>query len=202
MHIDTTLVEFLALALLCAYLIHYYSGPSVSIHIKIWSLLTWVMNFGMALLVPVDLYETLKNSKNPNFENSPRYNNIQLLYLVFYWSVYLLTWTIIPLLQEWENSGDLKSEDRLRRSFKTNAIFYLYLAVGGVIGLIVFFLLDASQGINLPIYLKALATAFGIFLLMLMMGYAMVEIPRSLWLESDNEAYLSYCYKSIREVEI
>jgi hypothetical protein len=56
------------------------------------------------------------------------------------------------------------------------------MAVGGILGLIIFFLLDSSQGINLPIYLKALATAFGIFLLMLLMGYAMVEIPRSLWL--------------------
>ena len=57
------LIEFIALTSICAYLIHYYSGPSVSIHIKFWSLLTWVMNFGMALLVPIDLYQTLKNQE-------------------------------------------------------------------------------------------------------------------------------------------
>jgi hypothetical protein len=42
--------------LLC---VHYYSAPSVSFYVKITSVLTWVLNFGLALLVPEDLYYTL-----------------------------------------------------------------------------------------------------------------------------------------------
>lgn len=54
-------------------------------------------------------------------------------YLFLYWSVYLLTWTIIPVLQEWENSGDLLSSDRLKRSLRVNGVFYLYMLIGAII---------------------------------------------------------------------
>lgn len=55
------------------------------------------------------------------------------------------------------------------------------ILVAGIIGLILLILVGAAGNLSLTIYLKALATAFGIFLLMIFMGYAMVEIPRSLW---------------------
>jgi len=29
-------------------------------HVKVWSVITWVLNFGLALLVPEDVYQTLK----------------------------------------------------------------------------------------------------------------------------------------------
>lgn len=102
-----------------------------------------------------------------------------------YWVVYLLTWTIIPVLQEWENSGDLSSTDRLKRSLKSNGIFYLYMLVGGIIGLVLLMLLKAAGDMGLVTYLKCLASAFGMFLLMLLLGYGMVEVPKSHWRTGD-----------------
>ena len=40
---------------------------------------------------------------------------------------------------------------------------------------------------------KCLATCWGIILQMGMMGYAMVEIPRSLWMSGHSHKYLHYC---------
>jgi len=65
-------------------------------------------------------------------------------YLLLYWSVYLLTWTIIPVLQEWEDAGDLESGDRMRRSLKSNGIFYLVLIIGAVVFLLILIFLDAG----------------------------------------------------------
>ena len=65
-------------------------------------------------------------------------------YLLCYWSVYILTWTIIPVLQEWENSGDIDSIDRLKRSLKVNGIFYLYMFVGGVASLVLLYYLEVG----------------------------------------------------------
>lgn len=54
---------------------------------------------------------------------------------------------------------------------------------------------------GLKTYLKCLATCWGIILQMGMMGYAMVEIPRSLWMSGHSHKYLHYCYQKIRELE-
>lgn len=88
--------------------------------------------------------------------------------------MYLLTWTIIPVLQEWENSGDLKSSDRLKRSLKVNGIFYLYMAIGGAIVLALLIFFDVGGDMGLLTFLKCLATCWGIFLQMVMMGFAIV----------------------------
>ena len=96
--------------------------------------------------------------------------------------MYILTWTIIPVLQEWENSGDFSSWDRLKRSLKVNGLFYLYMIIGGAIILIPLILLDIGGDMGLITYAKCLATCWGILLQISMMGYSIVEIPRSFWM--------------------
>lgn len=52
-------IQYGTLTLICTFLVLRYSAPSVSWHIKFWSILTWVLNFGLAFLVPEDTYWTL-----------------------------------------------------------------------------------------------------------------------------------------------
>ncbi len=92
------LVVYLILTALCIYLVNYYASKDVSMHVKVWSVITWVLNFGLALLVPEDVFLTLKKSTD---------HSIGVQYVVLYWLVYILTWTIIPVLQEWEDAGDI-----------------------------------------------------------------------------------------------
>lgn len=90
------LVQYGILTIISTYLILRYAAPSVSLHVKFWSILTWVLNFGLALLVPQDTYITLHTDKK-----HPAKFKIENEYLILYWTVYILTWTIIPVLQEW-----------------------------------------------------------------------------------------------------
>lgn len=53
---------------------------------------------------------------------------------------------------------------------------------------------------GLVTYLKCLATCWGILLQMVMMGYAIVEIPRTLWTEAHPEKNLNYFFKKIPEI--
>ena len=108
---------------------------------------------------------------------------------------------LIPVLQEWENSGDLESSDRLRRSLRVNGVFYLYMLLGGILALMLLWYFDVGSEMGLIIWLKCLATVWGIFLQIVMMGYAIVEIPRSLWLKANYQKYLKYCYSKIEEIE-
>jgi len=49
-------------------------------------------------------------------------------------------------------------------------------------------------------FLKCLATIWGLFLLMILMGYALVEIPKTLWNNADPKSYLSYLYAKVNDI--
>jgi hypothetical protein len=115
--------------------------------------------------------------------------------------VYLLTWTIIPVLQEMEEAGDFESSARMRRSLKSNGMFYLWMLVGAVVGLVLLVLLDAGGDMGLVTFLKCLATIWGMLLLMGLMGYALVEVPRTMWRNADPATYLEYLHKRVTEME-
>ena len=53
------IIQYTLLLIICIYLVNYYSGKNVSFHLKLWSVITWVLNFAIALLVPQDVYLTL-----------------------------------------------------------------------------------------------------------------------------------------------
>jgi hypothetical protein len=73
------LVQYGLLSAVCIYLVNYYSGKDVSLHVKFWSVVTWVLNFGLALLVPEDIYQTLTGRQDTKITN-----NIGMQYLILY----------------------------------------------------------------------------------------------------------------------
>lgn len=81
-----------------------------------------------------------------------------------------------------------------------NAYFYLGMLVGGLLFLFLLVYFNLAGNMGLLTYLACLASCWGIVLLMVMMGYAMVEIPRSLWLSSQPDKFLHYCYQKVEEV--
>lgn len=54
---------------------------------------------------------------------------------------------------------------------------------------------------GLMIFLKCLASMWGMLLLMVFLGYSLVEIPKTMWLHSDPSKYLNYLYIKIADVE-
>lgn len=62
----------------------------------------------------------------------------------------------------------------MKRSLKSNGIFYLYMIIGAVVALIALILLNAGGEMGLITFLKCLATIWGILLQMVLMGYALV----------------------------
>lgn len=63
---------------------------------------------------------------------------------------------------------------RLKRSLKSNGVFYLWMLVGAIVALIGLILLKAGGDMGLITFLKCLATIWGIGLLVGLLGYALV----------------------------
>ena len=58
-------------------------------------------------------------------------NVIKILWNVIYWTIYVLSWLVIPIYQEYEAAGDFTFTKKLKRSLKRNAIFYFFIIVVG-----------------------------------------------------------------------
>jgi hypothetical protein len=58
---------FCILTMFCVYLVNYYANKEVSLHVKVWSVITWVLNFGLALLVPEDVFVTLNKETHSQY---------------------------------------------------------------------------------------------------------------------------------------
>ena len=56
-----TFLEILGCAALSIYLINQYAHNSVKNYVKIVVLVSWVMNFTLILLVPLDIYINVRN---------------------------------------------------------------------------------------------------------------------------------------------
>lgn len=118
------------------------------------------------------------------------------LWRIIYWSSQLLTWLIMPLMQSYLKAGEFTFKGKLRSALIDNAIYYgSYLTICGV--LLVYIALKPDVYLDWP-KLKAIASSasntWGLFLLVLLLGYALVEVPRSLWNNAKQGFTLQYAY--------
>ena len=60
------------------------------------------------------------------------YFYIQQIWATLYWAIYVLSWLVIPIVQEYERAGDFTPPEKLWRSIKNNLYFYLITLVAGV----------------------------------------------------------------------
>ncbi|TPX61256.1 hypothetical protein SpCBS45565_g07299 [Spizellomyces sp. 'palustris'] len=98
----------------------------------------------------------------------------------------------IPLMQTWIRAGDFRFGRRLWASLKDNLVYYGGLGAVGLVFLIytlVVMHIDKDALLSTGI---AAANAWGLLLSTVMMGYGLVEIPRTLWFDANTQWCLRY----------
>lgn len=118
------------------YLYNKYASRSVSHHISSLVIFVWFLTFFGIFILPLDiyyscLYEEKKNKNNEANSRDQILGFIRILWNLLYWIIYILSWIIIPIFQEYEASGDFTFIGKLKRSLKRNAIFYSIFLVAG-----------------------------------------------------------------------
>ena len=120
----------------------------------------------------------------------------QITYLVIYWLIYLLSWVIIPVAQEYERAGDFTPKDRLKRAIKTNLYIYLIFLILGIVFILYLVIKQELTGKKLVAFLIALSNAWGLFIIIFLLGYGLVAVPKNLLKKSDYKNrvhYLEFC---------
>ncbi|KAG7299622.1 hypothetical protein JYU34_016607 [Plutella xylostella] len=124
------------------------------------------------------------------------------LWRVVYWTSQCLTWLIMPMMQSYSKAGDFTVKGKLKSALVDNAIYYgSYLFICGI--LLIYIALKPGVYLDGP-KIKAIASSasntWGLFLLILLLGYALVEVPRNLWNNSKKNYTLTYCYFKIAKI--
>lgn len=118
------------------------------------------------------------------------------LWRIIYWTSQFLTWLIMPLMQSYLKAGDFTVKGKLKAALIDNAMYYgSYLFICGI--LLIYIALKPGVYLDWP-KVKAIASSasntWGLFLLILLLGYALVEVPRGLWNNSKPGYTLQYAY--------
>jgi DMSO reductase anchor subunit len=129
-----TIIEICGVSCFSAYLIQNYCKEDISLPVKALALLAWIMNFAIIGCVPLDIYITLRNAEtNSDPLDDPAYVTLATLYQILYWGLFLLCWTLIPLVSEYTQSVDFDPNDRIKRSLMSNAKFFAMIVALGFI---------------------------------------------------------------------
>lgn len=67
----------------------------------------------------------------------------------------------------------------MKKALKNNIRFYIIIAVVGVIFIIAIFYSGEAQSCGLGLFLKSMANSFGVALIVILLGYGLVIIPKA-----------------------
>lgn len=122
------------------YLYWKYAKKDVSSSVKYVTIIVWYFTFVTIILIPNDI-EVIKDSTDG--EKTKNMIWLQYMYQLIYWTIFILSWLVVPLLTEYEASGAFTSEERWKEAALKNMLFILISAVVGI--LILIYLVLAGQ---------------------------------------------------------
>ncbi|KAF2069269.1 hypothetical protein CYY_009413 [Polysphondylium violaceum] len=168
------------------------------VYASVW--IGWFMCFGIIILVPIDIlctdYRECVDEYGEDKCSEPySYISSQALayfYRTFYFGTLLLTWLLYPLLGSFVLAGDFHISQKIQTSVRENA--YLYL-IFGVIGFVIMIWLLAVKQLDwnsMVGFAMAAANTWGLCLVVVLMGYGLVETPRSIWNVSNRQLILKH----------
>ncbi|XP_031712019.1 G-protein coupled receptor-associated protein LMBRD2B-like [Anarrhichthys ocellatus] len=121
---------------------------------------------------------------------------LPVFWRVVYWTSQFLTWLLLPFMQSYARSGAFSRVGKIKTALIENAIYYgTYLLI--FISLLVYVAAHPQWQLTwreLQTIGITAANTWGLFLLVLLLGYGLVEIPRSYWLASSHGYLLAKTY--------
>eukprot|EP01083_Nonionella_stella_P108594 315984_1 len=176
---------------LSAYLVWKYSRRNVSLGAKAVIFSAWFCVFELVILLPADMY----TSKTSNI-----YGALRFMFSSMYWFSYALTWAVLPLGYDYHAAGDFTRLDKFRTSVLSNVRYYVVVGVLFVAFIVYLLATDGISADGLVGFCVSLANAWGLTLLVLTMGYGLVEIPRKLWYSGNPEIRLNHMYFKVSAI--
>lgn len=124
------------------------------------------------------------------------------LWRFIYWSSQFLTWLVLPIMQSYSMAGDFTTIDRLKSALKVNFIYYSSFGAIFLVLLIYVIFRDGLDFANLKVIAISASNTWGLFLLVVLLGYGLVELPRSIINRSRCSQSLDQLYFRVARVNL
>lgn len=139
-------------------------------------------------MLPIDMSVVIATQCSPA-------SGMYVAWMWVYWLTFVMAWVVDPILQSYHDDGGWHVMQRLRGAIHANVKFYV-ISVAIIVGVIiaVAILRGGLQGLPLGDIIIGIANAYGLLLVVFMLGYGMIALPRGLWFRADSAGMLEALY--------
>lgn len=156
--------------------LRYFAGPDVPRYVLFTVGYAWFCSISIIILVPADIWTTIIGQDK---------GGIGFFWSWSYWSTFLLTWAVVPIIQGYEDAGDFNMIERLKTSLHANLVFYLIVGSIGLVGVILLITMHRHWSGGVMGLAMACSNTFGLVTGAFLLGFALNEIPKSIWKNAD-----------------
>lgn len=127
-------------------------------------------------------------------------NVLPTLWRIVYWTGQALTWLVLPIMQSYSIAGDFTTFGKLKSALLENLIYYGSFAIIFILLLIYVAAHHAVSWEYLKVICITASNTWGLILLVVLLGYGLVEIPKSCFDTSRYTRTLSYLYFKVAKL--
>ncbi|XP_065834367.1 G-protein coupled receptor-associated protein LMBRD2-like [Oscarella lobularis] len=187
---------------------------------SVFVIVTWFLSFWIIFLLPIDISATLyeqcykmqyANGSSKKFLGNGSgmctkpwsyvdRNVLKQIWNVVYWSTQLLTWIILPFLQSYVTAAHFTIQRKILAMLKENAI--VYGSLGLIFGILLIYVV-IKGGLNSDSFngiVVAASNTWGLLILVLLLGYGLVDVPLSVWNSSRVRRTLAHMYFKVAKL--
>lgn len=205
----------IVLALSVTKLLHRYSNwRKTPWYALITTWINWLLAVSIIVLIPIDVSSSahascLQEGDESCIEPWVHFSRQELvtIWRMIYWFTFVGGWLVVPIMQSYVLTGHFHWHQRLLRAIWENITIY---AVGAVVGfvIVIFLLIKKQLSLDKDGMAKGLAlamaasNAYGIIIVLALLGYGLTEWPKKLWRKSKREdAMRNYQFQSYLALE-
>lgn len=153
------------------------------------------MPLSITFLLPIDYVSHNSSSPIAGFAISD--TSILYMWKSNYWTTFLLTWVLLPVLKDYYDSGHYSKLKKLQSSLRANLKFHAVVLLISVAGAI-YLMLEVGLTVgHLKSMIIALSHIYALVLALWLMAHGLIAIPRNRWLEGNLIQDLNHHYLKV-----
>ncbi len=173
------LIEAIIAFIFTIILYFYYIKKNANLLANLISILIWFCSFVLIILLTYDI-----SNNNIEQNNKLLFNILTYSYKSIYWIIFINAWIFLPLLTDYELSGELTIKNKFKASIRSNLIFYsvifIIAFVGGIIFLINYYSYFNNFKAILGFFIE-ISNMFGLLLVMLLLGFSLAKVSKDIY---------------------
>lgn len=115
--------------------------------------------------------------------------------MIIYDINFFICWLVLPIVQEYEDSGEFTKLGKFKEALKTNAIMILAIVIGAILLVIYLIIIGKFTISQLPSVFATIVNVFGMCLVSIMLGFGLVSFPKENFEKVDYKKRVRKCHR-------